>query len=121
MGGRHRQEKPFSRISETTAVPPGQKLLVRHWVRLNQQTTLVEIRRGDAVFAQDGVEVGFVAAIMLDCHHQEATHFLLGFLPPTAVYHLVPLSLINRIDEKTVWLKITTKGIEKLPKHKPDG
>lgn len=116
-----RQRKPISRGLETTAVLPGQKLLIRHRVWLSQQADPVEIQRGDAVFAQDGVEAGVVAAIMLACHHQEATHFLLGFIPPTAVYPLVPLSLIDRVGEKTVWLKITSAEINDLPRHQPDG
>lgn len=96
-------------------------MLVRYFVRLSGQTDLVELKRGDTVFAQDSVEAGVVAAIMLDCLHQEATHFLLGFLPPTAVYLLVPLSLIDRVSEKTVWLKITSEGIKDLPRHQPEG
>lgn len=121
MDGYFRQRKPFSRGLETTAVLPGQKLLIRHQVWLSQQADLVEIQRGDAVFAQDGVEAGVVAAIMLACHHQEATHFLLGFIPPTAVYPLVPLSMIDRVGEKTVWLKISSAEINDLPRHQPDG
>lgn len=119
--GRHRgQKKSVSGISETTAVPPAQKLVVRHLVRLSRQTDRVKIQRGDVVIAQDGVGVGIVAAIVLDCHHQEPTHFLLGFVPPTAVYPLVPLCLIDRIGEETVWLKITSEAINDLPRHQPD-
>lgn len=88
MDGHHRQKKPFSQAPETTPVPPVRKLLIRHLVCLSRQSDLVEIQRGDVVFAQDGVETGVVAAIMVDCHRQEATHFLLSFVPPTAVYFI---------------------------------
>ena len=121
MGEHRKQKKSFSQASKTTAVPPVRKLLISHLIRLNRQTDLVEIQRGDVVFAQDGVDVGVVAAIMVDCHRQEATHFLLGFVPPTAVYPLVPLPLIDRIVEKTIWLKITSEGIHYLPRHQPEG
>lgn len=120
MDGQHRQKKPFSQVPETTPISPVRKLLIRHLVCLRRQTDLVEMQRGDVVFAQEGVEVGVVAAIMVDCHRQEATHFLLGFVPPTAVYHLVPLSMINRINERAIWLKLTSEGIHNLPRHQPD-
>lgn len=120
MDGYHGQKKPFGQGPETTPIPPVRKLFIRHLVRLSRQTDPVEIQRGDVVFAQDGVETGVVAAIMVDCQRQEATHFLLGFVPPTAVYHLVPLSVIDRIDEKTIWLKIPSEGIQNLPRHRPD-
>ncbi|MEZ4641702.1 MAG: hypothetical protein R3E31_02995 [Chloroflexota bacterium] len=121
MGEHRKQKKSLSQTSETTAVSPVRKLLISHLVCLSRQTDLVEIQRGDVVFAQDGVEAGVVAAIMVDCHRQEATHFLLGFVPPTAIYHLVSLSLIDWIRERTVWLKITSEEINDLPRHQPDG
>lgn len=114
MDGYFRQREPFSRGLEATAVLPGQKLLIRHLVWLSQQADLVEIQQGDAVFAQDGNEADVVAAIMLACQHKEATHYLLGFTPPTAVYPLVQLSIIDRVGEKTVWLKISSAEINGL-------
>ncbi|MCB0032697.1 MAG: hypothetical protein KDE51_01655 [Anaerolineales bacterium] len=95
--------------------PVAQKLLVSGLVQL--ETELVEIRRGNVVMTQDGVEAGVVAAVVLDCPQQEITHFLLGFVPPTAVYHQVPLRLINRIEQEMVWLNITKEACDNLPRY----
>lgn len=99
---------------------PARKLLVRCLVCLDQETAPVEIKRGDVVVARDGVEAGVVAAVSLDCCRQKATHFLFEFVPPTAVYYLIPLSLIVEFDEKGVWLKITSEMINSLPMYQSD-
>ena len=99
---------------------PVVKLLVSGLVKLEQKNDSVELRRGMAILLQDEYAAGAVAAIVLDCQSQEVTHILLGQVPPTSDYRLIPLSLIDRIDRETVWLRASVADIEKLPVHQPD-
>jgi hypothetical protein len=100
--------------------PPEQKLMVSSLVYLDQMDDPVEVQRGMMIMGQDKQEAGMVAAVVLDCHSQKGTHLLLGHLPPTSDYRLIPLNLIDRIDGETVWLRASFEEIEKLPMHQPD-
>ncbi|MFQ5401022.1 MAG: hypothetical protein ACE5E7_15665 [Anaerolineae bacterium] len=80
----------------------------------------VEVRRCMRVRSCDGREVGFVAAVMIDELKQEATHVLLGRLPVTPIYRLIPIHLIDQIDEETVHLNIQSNAVEELSIHQPD-
>ncbi len=112
-------EKKAILSSEQTLLP-AQKLLVSGLIRLDKpEAELVELRRGKTVVDQDGQEVGGVAAVVLDCASQEITHVLLGHLPLTAVYRLIPLPLIDKIDEEIVWLTIPRAEVKNLPIHQP--
>ncbi len=99
---------------------PAVKLLVSGLVKLEQKNDPIELQRGMAILLQDEYAAGVVAAIVLDCHSQEVTHILLGHVPPTSDYRLIPLPLIERIDRETVWLRASLADIEKLPLHQPD-
>lgn len=113
-------EKTGSLSSDQTILP-AQKLLVSGLIRLGKpEAGLVELRRGMSVADRVGQEAGTVAAVVLDCVRKAVTHVLLGHLPLTADYRLIPLSLIDRIDKETVWLSITGAEIEALPTHQPD-
>ena len=99
---------------------PDQKLMANSLVYLEKMDDPVEVQRGMIILGQDQLEAGVVAAVLLDCRSQKTTHILLGRVPPTSDYRLIPLKLIDRIDEGTVWLRATTEAIEKLPRHQPD-
>ena len=99
---------------------PAVKLLVSGLVKLERKSDSVELRRGMAILLQDEYAAGVVAAIVLDCPSQEITHILLGQVPPTSNYRLIPLLLIDRIDREAVWLRASVADIEKLPVHQPD-
>ena len=99
---------------------PNQKLLVSHLIRLEQTGEQVEIQRGMPIITQDGLEIGAVAAVVFDCPSEQATHILLGHLPPTAVYHLIPLPLIDWIDGSLIRLKVPYNDCAHLPTRKPD-
>ena len=96
---------------------PEQKLMVSSLVYLKQMDDPVEVQRGMIILGQDEQEAGVVAAIVLDCSSQKSTHILLSHVPPTSDYRLIPLKLVDRIAGKTVWLRVTTAEIEKLPRH----
>ncbi|MEW5987229.1 MAG: hypothetical protein AB1791_11385 [Chloroflexota bacterium] len=98
----------------------GRKLMVSGRLCLEPRDGVaVEVRRGMPILAQDQTEVGAVAAVVMDGRSQKVTHLLLGHLPPTAAYHLLPVSLIDRIDTETIWLRASTREVEKLPIHHP--
>ncbi len=99
---------------------PIQKLLISGFITLTPDSDPTLLQRGMAVLAQDKVDVGAVAAVVLNCGRQELTHFLLGQIPPTAVYRLIPLSLIDRLDGEMVWLHIPSDKVSTLPLHQSD-
>lgn len=107
------------RVNDSGTNPPG-KLLVCGLVQLSRDSDPVEVRRGMPVLAQDGHEVGAVAAVVLDCRNRKVTDVLFGYVPPTTTYHLVSPDLIGKIDESRLWLRVTIKDLANLPVHRPD-
>jgi hypothetical protein len=94
----------------------GQKLLVQGTIKPGSDATISgEIWRGMLVLDRDELVAGVVAAVVLDCRSQMISHILLGQLPPTAVYRLLPVSLIDQIAGERVWLQATQSQIQKLP------
>ncbi|MFO7682839.1 MAG: hypothetical protein R6X34_22600 [Chloroflexota bacterium] len=78
-----------------------------------------EVTRGMPVLAQDGSMVGAVAAVVQSGPTRTITHLLLGQVPPTAVYRLIPLDLLDRVDGDRIWLHTTRQQIAVLPIHQP--
>jgi hypothetical protein len=99
---------------------PEQKLMISSLICLEQRDNPVEVERGMVIIGRDGPEAGVVAAVVVDCHSQKGSHILLGQVPPTADYRLIPLNLIDRIDGETVWLRASSEEIEELPRHQPN-
>ena len=112
------ERNKFPRVDDQ-AITSAQKLLVSGFIYLEQATEPVAIWRGMPIVACDGQAAGSVAALLLDCQSRIVTHILLGYVPPTAVYRLIPLYLIDRIIAGTVWLRVISEDIEKLPVHQP--
>ena len=110
-----RSIQPNDRVSA-----PEQNLMVSSLVYLEQMNDPAEVQRGMMIMGQDKQEAGVVAAVVLDCRSQKATHLLLGQVPPTSDYRLIPLNLIDRIDGEMVWLRAAVEEIEKLPMHQPE-
>lgn len=102
--------------ADTDPASPPQKLLVSGWIHLEPPGSgPVEVRREMIVLGRDGVTMGSVAAVVVDCATQATTHVLLGRLAPDLEYRLVPLSLIERVDEAAVRLRISSQGVSQLP------
>lgn len=72
------------------------------------------------VLAEDGAPAGVVAAVVCSDLTHEVTHILLGQTPPTDVYRLIPLDLIDRLDGACLWLRAPLSHIAGLPIHQPD-
>jgi hypothetical protein len=107
------------RALESESVPgtPSQyRLLVCGWIDEIEG----ELARGMPVLAQDGSTAGVVAAVVLTGPAKRITHLLLGQVPPTAVYRLVPIALIDHVAGERLWLQINQAQIHSLPLHDPD-
>ena len=74
-----------------------------------------EIRRGMPILSSDGLEVGKVAAIVLNGRNHNATHVLLSRLPQESGYWLVSLNIIAGISEQGVQLSVSETMAESLP------
>jgi len=93
-------------------------LLVSGWIHLGRPPSeAVQVRREMIVFGSDGVALGRVAAVVVDLATQATTHVLLGRLAPDLEYRLVPLSLIERVDEAGVRLQISSLDVSQLPRR----
>ena len=77
----------------------------------------VEVRRCMAVLSCDGRELGMVAAVCLDPDTQDVAAVLLGRLPVTADYRMIPIALIDHVSEDAVHLRITAESMEELALH----
>jgi hypothetical protein len=99
-----------------TSPIPQQKLLVSGWV----DAVGGEISRGMPVLTEDGCRVGLVAAVVQNDPTQTVTHVLLGQVPPTAVYRLIPTDLLDRLEGEQLWLRAVARQIAALPVHHPD-
>ena len=77
----------------------------------------VEVRRCMAVLSRDGRELGMVAAVCLDPLTQDVATVLLGRLPVTADYRLIPIDLIDHVSEDAVHLCITAESVQELAQH----
>lgn len=64
--------------------------------------------------------VGAVAAVVQSGPTRTPTHLLLGQVPPTAVYHLIPLNLLDRLEGECIWLHASRQQIAAQPIHQPD-
>jgi hypothetical protein len=99
---------------------PAQRLLVSGRVQLEPQCCSAELQRVMLVLTQEGLDAGIAAALVMNGRSQQITHILLSHVPPSAVYRLAPVSLIDRIDGQRIWLRAPMEAIERLPRHRPD-
>ena len=103
---------------DTDKADSRQKLLVSSWIHLGPpDSASVEVRRTMPVFDSEGVEVGTVAAVVVDQATQATTHLLLGQLHPNLEYRLVPLTLIEWVNEEVVQLRIPSPDVNQLPRR----
>lgn len=92
-----------------------QRLLVSGWIDVLDNV----VSRGMPVLAAGGDGVGVVAAVVQNNLTQTTTHILLGQVPPTAVYRLIPTGLLDRLEGDHLWLRATPAQITALPVHQP--
>jgi len=79
----------------------------------------VEVQRGMKIVVMDGKEVGFVGGVIVNSQNDEVLYILLCHLPVTAVYRLIPIHLIARIEAETIHLNMQFDELETLKTHLP--
>ena len=93
-----------------------QKLMVHGFVCPESSCTLsIEVSRGMAILSKEGMDMGQVAAVILDSNSQKATHILLCHLPEKRGYWMIPVDLISEVHDGTVRLAIRENVIDTLP------
>lgn len=75
----------------------------------------VNVSRGMTILTNEGWEAGKVAAVVVDSDSQTVTHLLLTRPRLVPEYRLVPVNLIEQVDEQVVLLEICSQAIESLP------
>jgi sporulation protein YlmC with PRC-barrel domain len=80
----------------------------------------VEVRRGMQIFSQEDLEVGKVAAVVLNSDNRKATYILLSCLPERTGYWLIPVDLIAAVGDEGVRLTIPHQAIQSLPRWHSD-
>jgi len=104
----------------TEAINLTEKIMVNGRIRLpHHQHSSVEIQRGMKIVVMGRKEVGFVGGIIVNSQSNEVTHILLCYLPVTAVYRLIPINRIARVEEETIHLNIQFDDLETLATHSP--
>lgn len=66
--------------------------------------------------SREGLEVGKMAAVVLNGDHRNATHILLGRLPERKGYWLVPVDSIVQVRDESIQLSIPVQAVETLPR-----
>lgn len=93
-----------------------QKLMVHGFVCPESSCALsTEVSRGMSIHSKEGVDVGHVAAVILDNNTQKATHILLCRLPAMRGYWMVPVDLISEVHDGIVRLDISGNAVDTLP------
>lgn len=94
-----------------------ERLFERGLISLTQEQYQlpVEISRGMTILTSERREAGKVAAVIVDNDSQKVTHVLLTRPRLVPDYRLVPVSLVEQVDENTVLLEICNQAIESLP------
>ncbi len=92
------------------------ELIVSGLIYLDQEGGIsVEVRRGMTILSSEGHEAGRLAAVIVDKNDQRVTHVLLSRLNQRLDYRLVPMSLIERVHEEQVRLRIFNQVVNTLP------
>jgi hypothetical protein len=103
-----------------TAQAQARKLLVSGIIRLVHTDTPILVEREMPIFSVDGHLVGMVAAVVMLCASRQITDVLLGRVPPSAEYRLIPVDLIARVSHGVVRLHLTAHDVSKLTIHTSD-
>lgn len=74
-----------------------------------------EVHRGMLVQTGEGQTAGRVAAVVLDQEQQKVTHILLMSERKLLEYRLLPVELIEEVDEEAVLLRIFQSVAENWP------
>lgn len=92
------------------------KLMVSGLIRLDGDGDQpMVVRRGMSIWTSDGQEAGKVAALVADHDREQAAHILLSRLPEVLGYLCIPVDLIKKVEDESVFLLIPSQEINNLP------
>lgn len=95
----------------------GPRLMISGWLQVDPADGPVLINREMRVVASDGVEVGWVAAVLVAGAERGIRCVLLQRLGPMPEYRKVAPALIARVTEDRVALHISSDQVNQLPAH----
>lgn len=106
----------MTREKDSTTIDRSQRLFERGLLCLEQTDGLaVEITRGMSILTNDGHEVGKLAAVVVETGSQQMSHLLLSRSPLGPGYRLIPVNLIEQINQKTILLRVGKQIVDSLP------
>ena len=73
------------------------------------------VHRGMTVHTSEGHMAGHVAAVVLDQDQQQVTHVLLVQERQLLEYRLIPVELIEQVDDEEILLRIFQPAVDSLP------
>jgi sporulation protein YlmC with PRC-barrel domain len=73
------------------------------------------VHRGMTVYTGEGHTAGRVAAVVLDQEQQEVTHVLLVQERQLLEYRLIPVELIEQVDDEKILLRILQPAVDSFP------
>ena len=95
---------------------PTSSLMESGWLSFVTNTPLpVLVRRGMAVRTCDDCQVGYVAAVVMNCITHQITHLLLMQPCQPPIYRLLPVAAVTGVRDATVTLDLLSQGITTLP------
>jgi hypothetical protein len=104
----------------TEAINGHEKVMVNGRVHLpHVHHSPVDVERGMKIVDKNGKGVGMVGGLIVNSQRDQITYILLCQLPVTAVYPLIPLNLIARIEEETIYLTVQCDDIKALAVYQP--
>ncbi len=80
---------------------------------LHNPNISIELHRGMMILTHDGKEAGFSAGIVIN-EDEETVFVLLGRLPVTSEYRLIPIEHIDRINGENIHLSLNCDGVMDL-------
>lgn len=95
-----------------------QKLMVSGFICPQLRCALsTEVRRGMRILANQGIEVGKLAAIVIDDENESPAYLLLDRLPKLQGYWSVPIELVVAVENDQLWLSIPANEDAFTPWH----
>lgn len=111
------EEQPQAEPGSAGA-PAAGRLMVSGWIQLGPAGgALVEVRRLMVLVGTDGAALGQVAAVVVAGPEQTVTHLVLGRQAPELEYRLAPIALVERVDEGSIHLRLTSGALTTLPRR----
>jgi len=74
-----------------------------------------EVQRGMPVIDESGVEIGHIAGVAVGRDNERVTALLLGSVPPSGDYRLIPVVYVKSVVLGQVHLHLRSAGLNKLP------